>query len=466
MPGPRELSGDFLTGSGESAHASSVIATRRRLHLQGIFVGALVGPATSACGSAGDDEGSADSGSEGDTASVGGTSSAGDAPTTTAPGTSNSTVGSTDGSSTAAADESSGGDDGPQPGMDCDGLAPGKVGVWEEITPPEFATPDNMEAAAIAVNPIDCSVYAAAGNETNGGDGGTGIFKSTDAGASWSKISTGENGAKLETGVIWAMRIDPVEPERMYVASGYGADPTIYRSIDGGVDWEMLDADPDDTVSDFAQAIGMDRDDPRHIIITWHETCSAPHTPNCLSRTKDGGDTWTILDGPPSFGGWVEGASITIFGPDSYLLAADAGGWFTDDAGATWDHVIDGVHYGVYAGGAHFAPDGAAYIGMANQGVFVSRGDRGAPLGSSWTLIPGSPQAALLIDDGVTLYATYLHDFGGQPYWSAPIDDPTTWTNMPSPSIGRGAVAIDYDAAQHLVYSANGVFGLWRLRTE
>ena len=37
---------------------------------------------------------------------------------------------------------------------------------------------------------------------------------------------------------------------------------------------------------------------------------------------------------------------------------------------------------------------------------------------------------------------------------------------MPSASIGRGAVAIDYDAAQHLVYSANGVFGLWRLRTQ
>lgn len=392
-------------------------------------------------------------------------SSAGDdgADTTTATPTTASTTADT--STTGSTDDSSG-DDGPQPGTDCDASSPGRVGQWEEITPPEFATPDNMEAATIAVNPIDCSVFATAGNKTNGGDGGTGVFKSSDAGATWSKISTGENGSKLETGVIWALRIDPVEPDRMYLASGYGNDPTIYRSLDGGVNWTMLDADPDDTVNDFAQAIGMDRDDPRHLVITWHDNCSAPHTPNCLSRTKDGGDTWEIIDGPAEFGGWVEGASISIFGPDSYLLAADSGGWFTADAGASWAHVVDGVHYGVYGGGVHFAPDGAAYLGMTNSGVFVSHGDRGAPLGSTWTLLPGSPQAALVIDDGTSLYATYLHDFGGQPFWRAPLGDAESWTQMASPVIGRGAVAIDYDATKHLIYSANGVFGMWRLRTQ
>lgn len=444
-----------------TVHPQFVIATR----LGTLLLGTLAGSAMLACAPAdgsGDGAGSGQgSGSSDDgTTSLGGTSTSGVEPTT-------ASASSLDGSSTAPVGESSGGgDDGPQPGMDCHGLAPGQLGTWEEITPPEFATPDNMEAATIAVNPLDCSVYATAGNKTNGGDGGTGVFKSSDAGATWAKVSTGQNGAKLETGVIWSLRIDPVDPARMYIASGYGEDPTIYRSLDGGVDWEMLDADPEDTVSDFAQAIGMDRDDPRHLVITWHDNCSAPHPPNCLSRTKDGGDTWTILDGPAQLGGWAEGASITVFGPDSYLLAADSGGWFTDDAGASWTRVIDGVHYGSYGGGAHFGPDGAAYIGMANQGVFVSRDDGGTALGASWTLMPGSPQAALVIDDGTQLYATYMHDFGGQPYWSTPLDDRTTWTNMPSPSIGRGAIMVAYDAAQHLVYSANGAFGLWRLRTQ
>lgn len=419
-----------------------------------------------ACGSDTPEAASADASSESSStapmsssttsASAGESSGSGD------PGDSSSAASTDDPGSS----EGSSSDDGSHVGEDCDALAPGRVGVWEEITPVELGTPDNMEVATIAINPIDCSVYATAGNETNGGDGGTGVYKSSDAGATWAKISTGESSEKLETGVIWSLRIDPETPERMYLASGYGNDPTIYRSVNGGVDWEMLDADPDDTVVDFAQAIGMDRDDPLHLAITWHETCSAPHTPMCLSETRDGGDTWTILDGPPSLPGWAEGASITIMGETSLLLAADSGGWFTPDSGATWTRVIDGVHYGSYGGGAHFGPDGSAYLGIANQGVFVSRPGGEQPVGASWELMPGSPQAAVLIDDGTTLFATYLHDTSGQPFFSTPLDDETTWTHMDSPSIGRGSVMLAYDETRHLVYSANLAAGIWRLRTQ
>jgi Photosynthesis system II assembly factor YCF48 len=422
----------------------------------------LVLMALAACGDANPSNMAADDG--------GGSTSTTTAIVTGSDEASGDTVAASSGIATLASDEgtSSQGSEsgGSHVGDDCDDLPPGRVGVWEDITPPELAQPDNMEAATIAIDPIDCSVYATAGNKTNGGDGGTGVFKSSDAGATWSKISTGENGAKLETGVIWSLRIDPEQPQRMYLASGYGNDPTIYRSVDGGVDWEMLNADPEDAVNDFAQAIGMDRADPMHLVITWHDTCVAPHTPLCLSETRDGGDSWTIVDGPPELPGWAEGASITIVAADSLLLAADSGAWFSSDDGGSWAKVIEGVHYGSYGGGAHFGPDGAAYLGMANQGVFVSRADGDELLGASWSLIPGSPQAAVLVDDGTRLYATYLHDTGGQPFYSAPLDDLSTWTNMPSPSIGRGSVMLAYDPTRKLIYSANLAAGLWRLRTQ
>jgi hypothetical protein len=344
--------------------------------------------------------------------------------------------------------------------------APSAIGVWEEISPPEFKNPSNMESASLVVNPVDLSVYAAAGNKTNGGDGGTGVFKSTDCGATWAKVSTGENGAKLETGVIWSMRIDFDEPERMYLASGYGNDPTIYRSLNGGVDWQPLAPDPEEVVNDFVQAIGMNPNDSKHVAITFHDNCAAPYTPMCLSQTKDGGDTWTLFNGPSALPGWAEGASISVLGDDSYLLAADTGGWFTDDAGESWTKVIEGVHYGVYGGGVHFGSDGAAYLGMANQGVFRSVASGGAALGAEWSLIPGSPQAALVIDDGTRIYASYLHDLGGQPFWSAPLGDQTTWTNMPSATIGRGSGMWGYAPTHHLIYSANLGAGVWRLATE
>ena len=48
----------------------------------------------------------------------------------------------------------------------CDDLpAPG---AWHNISPAALSMPANMETLAVVVNPIDQTVYAAAGNKTNG----------------------------------------------------------------------------------------------------------------------------------------------------------------------------------------------------------------------------------------------------------------------------------------------------------
>jgi hypothetical protein len=67
------------------------------------------------------------------------------------------------------------------------------VGVWQDISPAAFYMPANLETLAVAVNPKDETVFAVAGNVTNGSSGpagttcpsmGTGIYKSGDCGAS------------------------------------------------------------------------------------------------------------------------------------------------------------------------------------------------------------------------------------------------------------------------------------------
>jgi hypothetical protein len=96
------------------------------------------------------------------------------------------------------------------------------IGVWEEVSPPAFHNPSNMETSGVAVNPLDESVFAAAGNITNGGTPpiSTGIYKSTDCGATWSLVSTGTHGADLKTGAAWVLLIDPAVPSTMYVDNG------------------------------------------------------------------------------------------------------------------------------------------------------------------------------------------------------------------------------------------------------
>jgi hypothetical protein len=51
--------------------------------------------------------------------------------------------------------------------VSCDSLSK-VVGAWQDISPAAFYMPVNLETLAVAVNPKDETVFAAAGNVTNG----------------------------------------------------------------------------------------------------------------------------------------------------------------------------------------------------------------------------------------------------------------------------------------------------------
>jgi hypothetical protein len=87
----------------------------------------------------------------------------------------------------------------------------------------------------IAVDPAKPNeIYAFADHD--------GAWKSTDCGVTYTKVSTGTNKDKLDTGGPWGLVIDPNpnrDPETapaLYVNQGYGANG-LWKSTDGGVNW-------------------------------------------------------------------------------------------------------------------------------------------------------------------------------------------------------------------------------------
>ena len=77
---------------------------------------------------------------------------------------------------------------------------------------------------ALAIDPNDAqTIYAA--------PWGAGLFRSSDAGKSWSAIKT-------PTVSIYALAIDPGDSQTIYIADR--TSPTIYRSIDKGATWSTL----------------------------------------------------------------------------------------------------------------------------------------------------------------------------------------------------------------------------------
>jgi hypothetical protein len=339
----------------------------------------------------------------------------------------------------------------------CDSLP--AAGQWQNITPPPFKDPSNMETLAVIVSPQDQTVYAAAGNKTNMGNGSTGVYKSIDCGATFTFVSTGAGKDKIMSGDPWAMMIDPSNTNVLYINNGYGTDPTIYKSTDAGVDWTALSPHPVWKTASHVQAIAMERGNPQHLAVTFHATCDAPYNGLCLSRSNDGGANWQVFNGPTQLNAWQEAATLTILGPMSYLYAAITGGWYTADEGKTWAKVADDTFYGSYAGSTDIAPDGTMYLGGATS-IYTSNSK---PLGSMWTKIAGSPRSTVVIDDGTNLFCS-LSWAQDNPVFTAKVAAPATWTQMMQS--GRGANQLAYDSAHHLVYAANWGNGLWRLVTQ
>jgi hypothetical protein len=359
------------------------------------------------------------------------------------------------------------------------------IGLWTEVSPPEFHALSNMQTWAVAVNPVDGSLYASAGNITSGGKPprSTGVYKSTDCGASWTLYSKGAHGADLKTGAAWALLVDPKAPETMFIDNGYGDNCTLFRSTNGGYDWKPLDIDPCGvTQPAFAQAVSIDPTNHLHVALTFHETCNAtgttacsvplPTTPMCLSQSTDGGETWSYINGPTAaqgVTGWQEAASLLVLGPQSYFLSTPGnGGWITYDGGNTWTNEIATINlYGSYAGSAHLAPDGTIYVGVANDAIYSSRADATHAAGEVWTRLTGSPGAGgatVITDDGVNLYASVNDTVDKHPFYWAPLSNPTKWKNMPKPSDPDPANEFAFDAKHQMLYAASGNAGVWRVR--
>jgi photosystem II stability/assembly factor-like uncharacterized protein len=95
----------------------------------------------------------------------------------------------------------------------------------------------NMAVNALAIDPKNPdTLYAGTGEGYNNIDAvrGNGIFKSTDAGQTWSALdSTRDNSAFFFVNKIV---ISPHDSQRLYAATGQG----IFRSLDGGASWQRV----------------------------------------------------------------------------------------------------------------------------------------------------------------------------------------------------------------------------------
>ncbi len=155
----------------------------------------------------------------------------------------------------------------------------------------------------ICIDPTNPDIIYVGTGEANGGHNnmpGGGLYKSTDAGATWQLMG-------LEKTVsIGRVRVNPLNTQEVFVAAqgSYFApnpDRGLYRSTDGGATWDNIFFISDST---GATDLVIDPANPQRMIVAMWERVRYPEfgthlygETSGLYRTTDGGANWTELTG-------------------------------------------------------------------------------------------------------------------------------------------------------------------------
>jgi len=310
---------------------------------------------------------------------------------------------------------------------------------WQPVSDGYFAT-GSIGAIRVADSDPDI-IYVGTGSDGIRSNviTGRGVYRSTDGAATWSFVGL------REVGQIGAVLIHPTNPEVVYIAAiGDAFRPTpdrgVYRSTDGGSNWERVLF-----VSDSTGAVDLEfaPDDPTTIYASMWRAERKPWTvisggmEGGVYRSTDAGQTWTHLTHnlPAGLRGKSD-LAVSAADPNRLYVLFEApegeGGLYrSDDRGATFE--LMSTYEGLLRRPFYYLnvdadPTDADVVYVNAEGFFksVDGGSnwqrRGTPHGDNhdmW-INPNDPDVFIQSNDGG---ANVTRD-GGET-WSTQFNQPT-----------------------------------------
>ena len=219
---------------------------------------------------------------------------------------------------------------------------------WQPVSDDDFGT---AAVGAIAVAPSDPNVIFVGMGESPfrniASSQGDGVYKSTDAGKTWTHVGLGD---VLQIGEI---RIHPNNPDTVWVAAqgnayAPGDNTGIYKSTDGGASWRQVLQPVNDTTG--AVDLAIDMANPRVLFAAMWDRERTPWSLRSggpgsgIWRSNDGGETWERLTDDLPDGMGKIGVAVSPAKPGRVWAIVEAetddGGLYrSDDGGDSWSQV-------------------------------------------------------------------------------------------------------------------------------
>ncbi len=311
---------------------------------------------------------------------------------------------------------------------------------WSPVTDGQI---DSSSVGAVAVSESNPDVvYIGMGESHIRGNimQGDGIYKSTDAGKTWTSV-----GFKTPGFTISRIRIHPTNPDIVYVAVfgnvvAPNAERGIYRTRDGGKTWQRVLFRDDRSAGVEVQ---IDANNPNVIYASlweayrrsWQMSSGGPGSG--LFKSTDAGDTWTELTRAPGLPatGPVGKIGIAVSRADSsrvwVLVEHENGGLFmSDDAGASWKLVNDDRNIrqrAFYYSRVYADPKEKDTVWMLNVNMYRST-DAGKTLQD--VRAPHGDYHDLWIDPDDSAHLVNGNDGGGTVSWNTG----QTWSDLDFPT--------------------------------
>jgi photosystem II stability/assembly factor-like uncharacterized protein len=323
--------------------------------------------------------------------------------------------------------------------------------TWNQL----FDHEATQSIGAIAVAPSNPNIiYVGSGEGLHRPDlsVGNGIYKSTDAGKTWTHLGL-RDGFQIPT-----LAIDPRDPNKVFAAVlghpyGPNQERGLYRSTDGGQSWQKAIYRDENT---GASDVEIDPANPDVIYASMWEAREGPWedgnlvngTGGGLFKSTDGGSTWhPLTNGLPKDLAQINVAIAPSDPRRIYATVAVASGplsfYRSDDSGENWSKATDDPRPSGRIGGGDLAvprvdpknPDivyTASTVTMRSaDGGKTWSGFRGAPGGDDYQNLwinPNDPNIILLVSDQGALVTV-----NGGASWSS-------WYNQPTAQIYHVAV--------------------------